>query len=219
MPTGSIQFDYQSDDELNINSLANTARIHNSIPPPSFNLNFFTPLSQQQQSSFNKFNTQQILRRTNLSDLFDLNKDTLPFMDQNCTKEKTEGEHTRKLKLAPKWNIQEDQVLIRLIAQYGPKKWRFLSQKISQATGLPERQPDAVSQRWTRVINPDIQKTKWSIEEDTQLINIVKLASLKQWKEVAAKLPGRTDIQVRYRLIKLKPWLLSNQILSPDQLP
>ncbi|KAH0569945.1 Myb-like DNA-binding domain-containing protein [Spironucleus salmonicida] len=126
---------------------------------------------------------------------------------------------TRKQKLAPKWTTEEDTILQQIVTAQGPKRWRTIAQQIAMHTKQPERQPDAVSQRWSRVINPLICKDRWSQQEDQHLIRAVQDCGPKQWKDVAEKLPGRTDIQVRYRLQKLKADLVSRGTLAEEYLP
>ena len=50
-------------------------------------------------------------------------------------------------------------------------------------------------------------KRRWSKEEDNQLINAVNLYGTKKWKEIASSVPGRTNVQCRYR------W---HNVLNPD---
>ncbi|KAH0575596.1 Myb-like DNA-binding domain-containing protein [Spironucleus salmonicida] len=127
-------------------------------------------------------------------------------------------EYSRKNQ-APKWTQVEDNMLIILVDQHGPKKWKWIAEEISVRTHSQLRQPDAVSQRWSRVVNPGINKDKWSLDEDNALIRAVKASGPRQWKEIAERLPGRTDIQVRYRLIKMRQELLHNSVLGEDYLP
>ena len=52
----------------------------------------------------------------------------------------------------------------------------------------------AVAQRYTRVVNPSINRSRWTVEQIDELLKVVRTAGTGQWKMVADQLPGRTDI-------------------------
>jgi hypothetical protein len=54
------------------------------------------------------------------------------------------------------------------------------------------------SQRWEKVLRPDLIKGKWTEEEDQKLIISVQ-EGFERWGDIAAKLPGRTSKQCRER--------------------
>ena len=53
---------------------------------------------------------------------------------------------------------------------------------------------------------------KWTVLEDNKLLEAIKGSEPKKWNEIASKLVGRTDTQVRYRTKKLAVWLVSKEI-------
>jgi hypothetical protein len=44
-------------------------------------------------------------------------------------------------------------------------------------------------------VNPNIRRDKWSDEEDTQLMDLVKTFGIGKWAEIARHMVGRTDQQ------------------------
>lgn len=84
------------------------------------------------------------------------------------------------------WTEEEDRLLLRLIAEKGPKNWSRLSQH------FPSRIGKQCRERWHNHLNPDINKTKWSAEEDRILLATHNTFGNK-WATIAKYLPGRTD--------------------------
>ncbi|CAL6045639.1 Myb-like_DNA-binding domain-containing protein [Hexamita inflata] len=99
------------------------------------------------------------------------------------------------------WTSEENELLKVLVGEHGTRNWK----QIAAALGKTAIQ---CAQHWQRVMNPNITKGKWSEEEDKALIEAVKQSPPKQWKQIANKMQGRTDTQVRYRLLKLKDSLI-----------
>lgn len=84
------------------------------------------------------------------------------------------------------WTEEEDRLLLRLIAEKGPRNWSRLAQHFSSRIGKQCRE------RWHNHLNPDINKTKWSEEEDCILLATHNTFGNK-WATIAKYLPGRTD--------------------------
>ena len=103
------------------------------------------------------------------------------------------------------WTEEEDIMLLQLLEKYDYKKWSSIAQELSEAFPYRARRTsNQCIQRWTRVLNPKIVKGKWTPEEDLMLCEAIQHCQDKSWKSIAALVPGRTDIQVRYRVQKLK---------------
>jgi hypothetical protein len=58
-------------------------------------------------------------------------------------------------------------------------------------------------QRWTRGLDPNITKTKWTHEQDSRLLMIVQIFGSKSWSKVSSELGNRCDVQCRYRYRQL----------------
>lgn len=126
----------------------------------------------------------------------------------------------RKRKCGIPWTPSEDAALLRAVQEFGCKDWKRVAQFVMDSTRTGAvRSSDQCSQHWVRVLNPDIIKGRWTTDEDKLLISAVRQCPPKQWKLVAERLPGRTDIQVRYRLKRLSVYLVQQNILSQEFLP
>lgn len=118
------------------------------------------------------------------------------------------------------WTDFEDKVLVQLIYSQQLRNWRSIAQTFNSTEGIKTiRTAEQCSQHWLRVLNPHITKGKWSPEEDQLLIQAVQRCSPRNWKQIADLMPGRTDIQIRYRLNRLKGQLINRGILNQEYLP
>lgn len=107
---------------------------------------------------------------------------------------------TRKPRRAPiggKWNKDEDEKLLKLVDQHGPKNWKMISQRLGSV-----RDKVQCLHRYNKVLKPGLQKGPWTVEEDTVLLNVVlKDGDPKsvKWSEIALHLNGRIGKQCRER--------------------
>ncbi|KAM7275156.1 hypothetical protein ACFE04_017022 [Oxalis oulophora] len=88
------------------------------------------------------------------------------------------------------WTIDEDRLLIKLVDQYGLRKWSHIAQM------LPGRIGKQCRERWHNHLRPDIKKDTWSEEEDKVLIESHAEIGNK-WAEIAKRLPGRTENSIK----------------------
>ncbi|CAN7091881.1 transcription factor MYB74 [Brassica rapa] len=108
------------------------------------------------------------------------------------------------LKKGP-WTPAEDQKLIDYINKHGYGNWRTLPKN----AGL-ERCGKSCRLRWTNYLRPDIKRGRFSFEEEEIIIQLHSIMGNK-WSAIAARLPGRTDNEIknywnthiRKRLLKL----------------
>jgi len=125
----------------------------------------------------------------------------------------------RKRRLSEPWSPEEDNALREGYNLYEGRDWNNIARYVSsKCPGRPPRTSDQCSQRFWRCLSPG-KKGSWSPEEDRMLIDAVKRCAPKSWKQIAALVPGRCDIQCRYRLKRLRDVLLKRGDLSPNQLP
>ncbi|KAL4366474.1 hypothetical protein GQ457_05G016380 [Hibiscus cannabinus] len=98
-----------------------------------------------------------------------------------------EKEHTNK----GAWTKEEDEQLINYIKLHGEGCWRSLP----KAAGLL-RCGKSCRLRWINYLRPDLKRGNFTDEEDELIINLHGLLGNK-WSLIAARLPGRTDNEIK----------------------
>ncbi|XP_041006758.1 transcription factor MYB102-like [Juglans microcarpa x Juglans regia] len=94
------------------------------------------------------------------------------------------------LKKGP-WTPEEDHKLINHIQLHGPGNWRNLPKN----AGL-QRCGKSCRLRWTNYLRPDIKRGRFSFEEEETIIQLHSILGNK-WSSIAARLPGRTDNEIK----------------------
>ncbi|KAL5976255.1 hypothetical protein ACLOJK_020585 [Asimina triloba] len=94
------------------------------------------------------------------------------------------------LKKGP-WTPEEDQKLLDYIQKHGYGNWRTLPKN----AGL-SRCGKSCRLRWTNYLRPDIKRGRFSFEEEETIIQLHSVLGNK-WSVIAARLPGRTDNEIK----------------------
>ena len=95
------------------------------------------------------------------------------------------------------WSTEEDERLIAGIFHFGLSDW----QKVSSFVGKG-RTRSQCGQRWLRCLDPNVNKDKWTPEEDEKLKKLVEVYGSRSWARIAKELGNRTDVQCRYRFVR-----------------
>eukprot|EP00002_Diphylleia_rotans_P004396 TRINITY_DN1322_c0_g2_i1.p1 TRINITY_DN1322_c0_g2~~TRINITY_DN1322_c0_g2_i1.p1 ORF type:complete len:250 (-),score=41.07 TRINITY_DN1322_c0_g2_i1:421-1170(-) len=124
------------------------------------------------------------------------------------------------------WTSEEDSRLTAAVRFHGSRNWKLVAQDMGG-----KRTADQCCQRWIRVLSPDITRAEWTPEEDYRLVSRIAQCGDQSWKLIAFGMPGRTDIQCRYRWYHglrqkygkhpdlMNPVLMRQQILSTISAP
>ncbi|KAK4477731.1 hypothetical protein RD792_016988 [Penstemon davidsonii] len=114
-----------------------------------------------------------------------------------------EKEHTNK----GAWTKEEDERLINYIKKHGEGCWRSLP----KSAGLL-RCGKSCRLRWINYLRPDLKRGNFTEDEDEVIINLHALLGNK-WSLIAARLPGRTDNEIKnYWNTHIKRKLISRGI-------
>ncbi|KAJ5970873.1 uncharacterized protein N7479_000791 [Penicillium vulpinum] len=90
------------------------------------------------------------------------------------------------------WTESEDERMWTAVQKHG-------SQWVSVAQDVRTRNPDQCSSHWSQTLNPDIDVSEWSLQDDETLLLAVQRHGTA-WATIAVKfLPGRTTLAIRNR--------------------
>ncbi|CAK60434.1 unnamed protein product (macronuclear) [Paramecium tetraurelia] len=98
------------------------------------------------------------------------------------------------------WESEEDDIIRSLMIQQEEKHiWTQIALELyNHNNGLYVRTPKQVRERWMNYLNPKLNKSSWTDQEDHQLLQLV-VNNGKRWSLISSLLQGRTENQVKNR--------------------
>ncbi|KAL3458758.1 Homeodomain-like protein [Aspergillus heterothallicus] len=130
----------------------------------------------------------------------------LPGRTNKDCRKRWYGTTAAKVKKGP-WTEAEDDRLRKAIERHGTK-WATV------ASVVGTRLPDQCSKRWTHAINPEIDHSPWTPQEDQMLIQNVNKHG-NYWQQIVSLyFPGRTSLAAknRYHILQRR---LKNDAAEP----
>lgn len=98
----------------------------------------------------------------------------------------------------PEWTDEEDQLLRSIVISDREKNW----ERVASNLGSPDKDAEACRERWQYLIVSEGARKirgRWTAEEDDNLASLVHEYGTRNWRIVAAALPGRLPKQCRER--------------------
>ncbi|OHT14396.1 r2r3-MYB transcription factor [Tritrichomonas foetus] len=102
----------------------------------------------------------------------------------------------KKRKARNKFTENEDIKLVQLVTKYGDNNWVLIAEKLNG------RSPRQCRDRYVYYLDPSIKKGEWTKEEERILLEKYYLLG-SSWKLIANFLPGRTEIDLKNRFLKI----------------
>jgi hypothetical protein len=90
------------------------------------------------------------------------------------------------------WSRDEDEAIIKHVAQSGCTSWSKLAET------LPGRLGKQCRERWFNHLNPVLSRGQWTPDEDEQIMRLHEQFG-NHWSQIAAQIPARGDNMIKNR--------------------
>ncbi|KAM3137666.1 hypothetical protein pb186bvf_010280 [Paramecium bursaria] len=93
------------------------------------------------------------------------------------------------------WTLKEDSTLIEILKNSPNQSWNLIAEELDQRLGHEshKRGSAACRERYNNILNPELNKSKWTLEEEDRLFALHKEYG-NSWCKIASFLPGRSDL-------------------------
>ncbi|KAJ3762914.1 Homeodomain-like protein, partial [Lentinula raphanica] len=95
------------------------------------------------------------------------------------------------------WDSDADKRLSEAVEVYGTENWPLVALHVS-----PNVTSNQCLMRYHRSLDPSLNKSPWSDDEDERLNVIVSVLGTTNWPDVARHMPGRTNEMCRERYVE-----------------
>jgi hypothetical protein len=143
------------------------------------------PLAECMRSSVSLTGTSQPIEK--LHEVLTVPTEPIRYEERDAR----DGEPRKK---ARPWSTYEDSRLVAGICRHGHDNWTAIARFVGNG-----RTRSQCSQRWQRGLDPRLSRTEWTRTEELCLVQLVQCYGDKAWRQVAARLGSRSDVQCRYR--------------------
>jgi hypothetical protein len=109
------------------------------------------------------------------------------------------------------WTADEDFQLIALVSQQQNPDWQMI------AGHFPDKTANQLMDRWRKVLNPNLVKGNWTMEEDRQILDWVRTHGTTSWTQLARIMPRRIGKQIRERYHNSLDPLVKKGDWSPEE--